>query len=211
MKTAGSIIREERIRRGISLEKAEGATRIRKKFLTAIEQDDYSVLPSLLYAKGFIKNYSEYLGLDSGTVLAFYRRQIDEAHVTTLPKKDKEVFRSSWSQLTPGRFVGLLIGILIVVFFAYFITQYRRLSEAPILTIEKPANNVVVKERKIDIMGKTDNDATVTINGVTALVRPDGSFFDQITLEVGVNSITISAVSRYGKTTTLVRKVGLQQ
>jgi cytoskeletal protein RodZ len=211
MKTAGSIIREERVRRGISLEKAEAATRIRKKFLIAIEQDDYSVLPSLLYAKGFIKNYSEYLGLDSGTVLAFYRRQTDEGHVTTLPKKDKEAFRSSWSQLTPSRFVGLLVSILIVLFFAYFITQYRRLSEAPLLIIEKPSNNVVVKERKIDIMGKTDNDATVTINGVTALVRPDGSFFDQMTLEVGVNSITISAISRYGKTTTLVRKVGLQQ
>ncbi|KKR02984.1 MAG: hypothetical protein UT26_C0012G0001, partial [Microgenomates group bacterium GW2011_GWC1_39_12] len=64
---------------------------------------------------------------------------------------------------------------------------------------------------KLDILGTTNPDATVMVNGVSVTVRSDGRFFTQITLEPGVNTITILATSRYGKTTTMLRKVGLQQ
>jgi hypothetical protein len=63
----------------------------------------------------------------------------------------------------------------------------------------------------VDILGKTDPDATVTINGINVLVRADGKFFDQVPLNSGVNKITIIATSRFGKTTTIVREVGYQQ
>ncbi|MCJ7826477.1 hypothetical protein MUP56_02585, partial [Patescibacteria group bacterium] len=59
--------------------------------------------------------------------------------------------------------------------------------------------------------GKTSSDATVTVNGVSVLVRSDGNFFDQVSLDPGVNTITITATSRFGKSTTIVRKVGLKQ
>ena len=68
MKTVGSILKEARTARNITLAQTEEATKIRLKFLKAIESDDYSGLPSLSYAKGFVKNYSEYLGLDSSMV-----------------------------------------------------------------------------------------------------------------------------------------------
>ncbi|MEK7119144.1 MAG: helix-turn-helix domain-containing protein [Patescibacteria group bacterium] len=212
MKTAGAILREARLAKKISLETVEQSTKIRLKFLQAIEADDFSKLPSLGYAKGFVKNYSEYLGLDSNTVLAFFRRETqDVTRASLLPKGLADPLNKPLFHLTPGRFLAMLIAALGVLFFVYFGFQYRRLYQSPPLTIEKPANESVTTEKRIDVLGRTDSDATVTVNGVSVLVRSDGRFFDQITLGPGVNTITIVATSRFGKATTVTRNVGLQQ
>ncbi|TSC61071.1 MAG: transcription regulation protein, partial [Parcubacteria group bacterium Gr01-1014_107] len=68
-------LKEARVSKGYTLEQVEKATKIRSKFLTAIESDDYARLPSPLYAKGFVKNYGDFLGLESSRMLAFFRRQ----------------------------------------------------------------------------------------------------------------------------------------
>jgi cytoskeletal protein RodZ len=209
MKTVGSILREARISKKLSFEQAELSTRIRLKFLQAIESDDYSSLPSLSYAKGFVKNYSEYLGLDSNKVLAFFRRQTtDVSKFSLLPKKDT-MTRSEF-QLTPGRFLAGILIVLALIFLGYLGLQYKKLNQPPGLSVDAPANQLVVQERRVDVFGKTDSDATVTVNGINVVVRGDGKFFDQISLESGVNKITIVATSRFGKSSTIIREVGLQ-
>jgi len=211
MKSVGSLLRETRIGKGILLEDVEKATRIRYKFLEAIERDDYQSLPSSAYAKGFVKNYSEFLGLDSQMTLAFLRRQSQEATKQSLLPKKPNAPEESLFRLTPGRFLTLLLGICIVLFLSYFIFQYRQLQQPPLLTIEAPKQDIIVEEAKVDVLGRTSPDATVTVNGVSILVRSDGKFFDQVSLEPGVNTITITSTSRFGKSTTVVRKVGLKQ
>lgn len=211
MKTVGSILKEARVARNIALAQAEQATKIRLKFLKAIESDDYSGLPSLSYAKGFVKNYSEYLGLDSSMVLAFFRRQTAEVtRSSLLPKGVSEPLGKSLFQLTPGKFLSGILIALALIFLGYLGFQYRKLNQPAFLSIESPTNQFVTQERRVDILGKTDPDATVTVNGINVLVRGDGKFFDQVPLDTGVNKITIIATSRFGKTTTIVREVGLQ-
>lgn len=211
MKTVGAILQDARLAKKLSLEQAETATKIRLKFLTAIEADDYTPLPSLSYAKGFVKNYSEYLGLDSDMVLAFFRRQTAEVtRSSLLPKGVSEPLNKSTFQLTPAKFLAVILGGLLIIFLGYFGLQYRKLNQAPSVTVDAPKNQMVVKERRVDVLGKTHPDATITINGINVLVRSDGKFFDQVSLEPGVNKITIVATSRYGQSTTVVREVGMQ-
>ena len=211
MKSVGSILHDTRIQKGIFLEDVEKATKIRQKFLEAIEADDYLIIPSTAYAKGFVKNYSEFLGLDSQMTLAFFRRQTQDATKQSLLPKKSIASENSFFRLTPGRFLMILLGVCTLLFLSYFIVQYRRLQEAPILHIEKPEQEKIVEDKKVDVLGSTSADATVTVNGVSVLVRSDGKFFDQVSLDPGVNTITITATSRYGKSTTVVRKVGLKQ
>lgn len=211
MKTVGSILREARSSKHLTLLQAEEATKIRLKFLQSIESDDYSGLPSLSYAKGFVKNYSEYLGLDSGMVLAFFRRQTAEVtRSSLLPKGVSDPLNKSLFQLTPGKFLAGILVALVLIFLGYLGFQYRKLNQPPSLTVQSPANQLVTAERRVDILGKTDPDATVTVNGINVLVRSDGKFFDQASLDSGVNKLTVIATSRFGKTTTVVREVGLQ-
>ena len=64
MPTLGEVFREERSRRNLSLQQVEADVKIRKKYLTALEEDDYPALPAPVYARGFVQIYAEYLGLD---------------------------------------------------------------------------------------------------------------------------------------------------
>lgn len=209
MKTVGEMLRETRISRNISLEVAEKETKIRRSFLAAIESDDFTKLPSQAYAKGFLKNYSEYLGLNSKNMMAFFRRQtLEIPKASLLPSKPQENLTISKYRLTPARFVMLFIIGLLSLLLVYFGSQYRKLQIPPAVRLESPRTETTsTTSKRIDVLGQTDQDATVTVNGISVLVRGDGKFFDQVQVFPGKNTITITVTSRYGKTTTLVREV----
>ena len=60
----GQVLENARKERGLTLEEVEHATKIRKRYLVGLEREDYRVLPDTVYARGFLKTYANYLGLD---------------------------------------------------------------------------------------------------------------------------------------------------
>jgi hypothetical protein len=60
----GNSLREARLRRGIEIVKAEQTTKIRGKYLRALEEERFEQLPAETYIKGFLRTYADYLGLD---------------------------------------------------------------------------------------------------------------------------------------------------
>jgi cytoskeletal protein RodZ len=60
----GNSLREARVRRGIEFPQAEAAIKIRGKYLRALEDEQFELLPAETYVKGFLRTYAEYLGLD---------------------------------------------------------------------------------------------------------------------------------------------------
>ena len=60
----GVLLREAREASGMSLEEVSEATKIRSKYLEAIEQGDFAVIPGEVYLKGFMRNYADCVGLD---------------------------------------------------------------------------------------------------------------------------------------------------
>lgn len=61
----GTTLRDARVRRDISLQQAEDDTKIRVKYIQAMENEDFDVLPAGTYVKGFLRTYAEYLDLDA--------------------------------------------------------------------------------------------------------------------------------------------------
>jgi cytoskeletal protein RodZ len=78
MKSFGQILIDARNRKGLSLEDAEAATKIRKKILESLEKGDWGALPAPTFLKGLIKNYAQFLEIDPNELLAFYRREYIE-------------------------------------------------------------------------------------------------------------------------------------
>src|SRR5215475_7823445 len=68
----GSSLREARVRRGLDLADVERATRIRSRYLAALEEERFDVLPGEAYTKGFLRSYAEFLGLDGTLYLDEY-------------------------------------------------------------------------------------------------------------------------------------------
>src|SRR5436189_5645407 len=60
----GSSLREARIRQGLDFPELEQPTKVRGKYLRALEDEQFDVLPAQTYVKGFLHSYAEYLGLD---------------------------------------------------------------------------------------------------------------------------------------------------
>jgi len=83
MEEIARTLKEARHRLGLTLEEAERSTRIRAHYLEALEKGDVQSIPSQVQTRGFLKNYSEYLGLDSAPLLERYSEVIHSQR--TLP------------------------------------------------------------------------------------------------------------------------------
>ena len=60
----GNSLREARTRKGLDFPELETGTKIRAKYLRALEDEEFETLPSATYVKGFLRTYADYLGLD---------------------------------------------------------------------------------------------------------------------------------------------------
>jgi cytoskeletal protein RodZ len=76
MQSIGERLEEARKRKGISLREASEATKIRSDFLSSIEQNQFDFELPEIYKRGFIKNYANYLELDSQSILTDYSDQV---------------------------------------------------------------------------------------------------------------------------------------
>ncbi|HEX9796926.1 MAG TPA: RodZ domain-containing protein [Anaerolineales bacterium] len=72
MEDLGRLLRETREKLGLTHQEAERATKIRQRYLEALERGELEMLPSAVQARGFLKNYADYLGLDADEIVAAY-------------------------------------------------------------------------------------------------------------------------------------------
>src|ERR1700749_4165338 len=77
MADIGSTLREARMRERIDMSEVEAQTKIRAKYLRAIENEEWDLLPGPIYAKSFLRTYSDYLGLDSRMLLDEFKRRYE--------------------------------------------------------------------------------------------------------------------------------------
>jgi cytoskeleton protein RodZ len=71
----GSELREARVQLGLTLEQVAYETRIRTRYLEALEDERFDDLPGEAYAKGFLRTYADFVGLDGAKMLTRYRTQ----------------------------------------------------------------------------------------------------------------------------------------
>lgn len=77
MQTLGALLRERREAMGVSLAEVEVATRIRQKYLSALESEEWHMLPGEVVGRGFLRNYADYLGLDAQEIMERRRATTD--------------------------------------------------------------------------------------------------------------------------------------
>ena len=75
----GEVLRAAREAKGVNLARVERDTKIRDRYLSALERGDYPDLPGAVYTKGFLRNYGAYLGLDPEYLIDLYRIESAES------------------------------------------------------------------------------------------------------------------------------------
>jgi len=75
----GEVLKRTRTRHKIDIRTVEEQTKIRTKYLRALENEEWDVLPGPAYAKGFLRTYAQFLGLDGDALVDEYRRTVEAA------------------------------------------------------------------------------------------------------------------------------------
>ncbi|MFN0148717.1 MAG: helix-turn-helix domain-containing protein [Dehalococcoidia bacterium] len=96
----GSRLVRVREARGLTLEDAERDTRISRRYLEALEAEQFEVIPAPVYARGFLRSYSQYLGLDPQEMLALFPRDEAAASANGRPGAQPSIPATSASRPT---------------------------------------------------------------------------------------------------------------
>jgi cytoskeletal protein RodZ len=132
MSDLGLLLRKAREQKGYSLDDVQEATKIRKRYLEAIEQGDYKVLPGSFYVRAFVKTYAETVGLDAEEVLRLYHKELPRpatpetsAQETMIKPPSRSVQHSDrWGKLIVNLVLWMFVVLIIVVIYIYFDKNY---------------------------------------------------------------------------------------
>ena len=125
----GDRLKEARTAKGFTLDDLQSITKIQKRYLSGIENEEYSIMPGSFYVRAFIKQYAEAVGLDSDEMLLLYKdnesvvdsEEEKKQHVTPALNRRKITGNSNrFSEIMPKITVALFIIVIVVVFYFLF-------------------------------------------------------------------------------------------
>ncbi len=209
MKTAGQILQSTRIAKKIDIQDASRTTKIRPQFISHIEADDYSQLPSGATARGFIRNYSEFLNLNPEYVLAVFRRDFLENQSGQIVPRGVAEPVSQPNVWTPKMTIIAVVVLVFTLLAGYLIYEYRILTGPPELIVTTPNDQIETTTDSIEVSGSTDPQATIAVNGQLIALDKGGLFSVRIPLQAGDNKIDIVSTGKSGRSTTQSRHVKL--
>ncbi|SFA76469.1 protein RodZ, contains Xre-like HTH and DUF4115 domains [Lentibacillus halodurans] len=145
----GQKLREAREEQNLSLESLQETTKIQKRYLEAIEQGNFKILPGTFYARAFIKEYATAVGLDPNTLLEEYKAELPQTEEESTAqyshihrsRKDNQPAKNT----TVFSFIPTVIVVLLVIgiFFVVWLFLQGSFSEESTKPAEKDDNEVI--------------------------------------------------------------------
>ena len=200
---------------GVTMQRAAEDTRIRQKFLQAIESGDYQSLPGTVYTKGFLRNYAEYLNLDAEEMVALYTGERGGSEPTRSFSPMKPLVKRSFI-FTPTVLgpVVVLAGVLLFIGYVYY--QFTNFAVAPRVDITDPPGDAVSQTAEYTVKGKTNPEGRITVRTSPGLdtindIHPakDGTFSVTVPLKPGPNHVEIQVLDPSGKLAQASRTIQL--
>ena len=214
-KTIGSLLRDRRREKGLTIEQIAETTKIRSEYLSALENSLYDTFPSEVYLKGFLKNYAKFLGISPDHALALYRRE----NIVKVTKKkydfvEKIKDKTSKITITPNKVIVLITGILIISLLIYLSSYFGTILKKPVITITTPISissegefTYTTSDSSVEIAGQLDTNATVMINGQDVSPATIKNFSKTFPVTGESTKFTIVATSPFGRETTIILDV----
>ncbi len=198
----GDVLRAAREAKSLDLARVERETKIRERYLSALERGEYRELPGSVYTKGFLRNYGAYLGLDPEYLIDLYRLETSSstAERPSAGASPRPITRRRSRSLvvTPGAVAAAILTICVGAFFAYLGYELINFARMPELRITDPAANVSdYTETTITVRGVTAPNATITVENLrenpTVDADEDGAFSVTVALVPGSNVMRLTA------------------
>lgn len=200
--TLGEKLKKLRSDARLSLTEISKATRIQVKYLEYLENGEYKKLPADVYVRGFLRSYARYLNIDEQAFVKLYERECNiqkNLGHEELERQPSKNFSTSSLVITPKSVIVAMMTLSIFGAFFYLYQEFRSFAAVPRLVILEPGNNATVDTSEVNVRGKTDKGAQVSINGQSVFVGSEGDFSDKLIVQPGRNTVTIVAVNRFNE------------
>ncbi|HLA15328.1 MAG TPA: helix-turn-helix domain-containing protein [Candidatus Limnocylindrales bacterium] len=190
--------------KGVDLYRAERDTKIRSRYLAAMERGDWRELPGSVYTKGFLRNYAQYLGLDPDEALAQWHRERGDAGSPDPEISAPRPLTAPRKPLTVGPYavVATLMTVIVLLFAAYIGAQLFRFAKPPVVAVTQPTAAVTTAPAdatSYTLRGTATAGASVEITGSGSeqprrtTAGPDGLWSAVVDLRRGKNEFVVSA------------------
>ncbi len=197
----GEVLRAARETKGVDLTRVERDTKIRERYLSALERGEYRELPGSVYTKGFLRNYGSYLGLDPEYLIDLYRLETSvatERPRVPSPPRPIATRGSRAFVITPGLVFAAVLTIAVGAFIAYLGYELVTFAREPELRITDPPTDVsAYTETTMTVRGETEPNAEVVVSNLTenptVTADSDGHFEVTVQLLPGSNVIELQA------------------
>lgn len=199
----GDVLKAAREQENLTIEKAARTLGIANKYVKSLEKGDYAALPGEVYAKNFLKKYAELLRLNVQPLLDRYEGE--KPNLTSLHRSRHPFSSLLWS--APHLLRRALALTAVAILLIYLGLGVGGIFAPPPLNLENPPEGLVNPESRLLVNGQTLPETNVQINGRAVTSDSRGLFEEQINLQPGLNIITVTAVKKYGKSTTVTRNV----
>ncbi len=205
--TLGEKLRKLRSEKRIALNEVSRATRIQITYLECLENGNHDNLPADVYVKGFLRSYADFLGVNDQILIKLYekekgiRKNLEERKISKTGKSIKKPINVSSFIFTPQKLAFFLVVVLIISGLAYLYQEIGSFSDVPRLIVLNPEGDISVEGNSLSIEGITEKDARLFINDQPILVNDDGKFKENITLQKGINTVSLKAVNKFDKET----------
>lgn len=201
--TVGDRLRDARETKGVDLFRVERDTKIRSKYLAALEDGDFADLPGDVYARGFLRNYAAYLGLDADEIEEDWRREVGTSTPVREPTfagpRPMKMRRGLVFQRSHVAIVGVVIIVAIVG--SYFGYQVTRFLSYPTVGVTSPGEAHITVEAGTpgyELTGTSTAGATILISWdsqapKTTIADDSGHWTYTAILHAGANQFDITA------------------
>ncbi|MBU5264922.1 cell shape determination protein RodZ [Bacillus atrophaeus] len=129
MTELGIRLKEAREEKAMSLDDLQAATKIQKRYLTALEEGNYDIIPGSFYVRAFIKQYAEAVGLDSDQLFEEFKKDIPNTYHDDVSEKlsgmksQRELPKPASKALEVLPTILVIAGVLVVIAIIYVVVQ----------------------------------------------------------------------------------------
>ncbi|MCL5443494.1 DUF4115 domain-containing protein [Lactobacillus johnsonii] len=178
MADIGDKLRSARKAKGMSIEDVEKITKIQRRYLTAIENDDFDQLPGDFYVRAFIRQFADVVGLNGKELLADYKSEVPEAKpeeyvensIDNKSERIKETTNSRkglWRNYLPQ--IATVVGVILVILVVYIV--YTRFFTGTNQQSANQAENVTVSSHIKSSKSKASSKKKSTPKTTTSEVK----------------------------------------
>lgn len=206
----GTILRKKRKEEKMTLDQAANFSHIPKEYLLAIEKNRYNSLPpAKAHSLAYVRKYATILKLNTDQVVKQFIEESDLENYTTIHPFCKLKIRPINSIVIWAKRFAICASL--VLFVGYLVWQVNGILKPPKLLVYSPQDGFISDNMQTNITGATEKEAVLQINGKGISINDKGLFDTTINLSKGINTITITAAKKHGKTTTITRYVILKE